>query len=84
MASKLGVTALYVTPTQESGGAFDPPDSPGSPPLEQANQACHFELDALPPIGSNTPTGVCAGAEALHANTVARHRFCDLETTVAY
>jgi len=26
MASKLGVTALYVTPTQESGGSFDPPD----------------------------------------------------------
>jgi len=25
MASKLGVTALYVTPTQESGGSFDPP-----------------------------------------------------------
>jgi len=24
MASKLGVTALYVTPTQESGGSFDP------------------------------------------------------------
>ena len=26
MASKLGVTALYVTSTQESGGSFDPSD----------------------------------------------------------
>jgi len=26
MASKLGVTALYVTPTQESGGPLTPAD----------------------------------------------------------
>ena len=32
MASKLGVTALYLTPTQESGGPLTP-RPPGSPPL---------------------------------------------------
>ena len=33
MASKLGVTALYVTPHSGKWGVLDPPGPPGSPPL---------------------------------------------------
>jgi len=33
MASKQGVTALYVTPTQQSGGPLTPGPPPGSPQL---------------------------------------------------
>ena len=45
MASKLGVTALYVTPTQESGGPLTPRTPPGSPPLVVSYHLYVFAID---------------------------------------
>jgi len=43
MASKLGVTALYVTPHSGKWGSFDFPDSPGWPPqLNGAYLSCYL------------------------------------------
>ena len=43
MASKQGVTALYVTPHAAKWGSFDPPHSPGSPQLGITCFFCHSQ-----------------------------------------